>query len=128
MFPCLPLFHANALSLTAAPAMVFGLPFGLEKRFSASRFWEPIRRWGVTSFNALGAMIPILMKQPEHPDDAVNPVRRVVSAACPKNLWREFERRFRDINTVTQQVQGRLAHLENVGFYLRGGEPDLTFA
>ena len=39
-----------------------------------------------------------------------------------------YERRFRDINTVTQQVQGRLAHLENVGFYLMGGEPDLTFA
>jgi len=94
LFTCLPLFHANALSLTAAPAMVFGVPFGLEKRFSASRFWDPIRRWGVTSFNALGAMIPILMKQPEHPDDAVNPVRRVISAACPKNLWREFERRF----------------------------------
>lgn len=39
-----------------------------------------------------------------------------------------YERRFRDINTVTQQVQGRLAHLENVGSYLMGGEPDLTFA
>ena len=39
-----------------------------------------------------------------------------------------YERRFRDLNTVTQQVQGRLAHLENVGFYLMGGEPDLTFA
>jgi crotonobetaine/carnitine-CoA ligase len=94
LFTCLPLFHANALSLTAAPAMVWGIPFGLEKRFSASRFWEPIRRWGVTSFNALGAMIPILMKQPERPDDADNPVRLVLSAACPKNLWRAFEQRF----------------------------------
>jgi crotonobetaine/carnitine-CoA ligase len=94
LFTCLPLFHANALSLTAAPAMVHGLPFGLEKRFSASRFWDPIRRWGVTSFNALGAMIPILMKQPERPDDADNPVRLVLSAACPKNLWRAFEKRF----------------------------------
>ena len=94
LFTCLPLFHANALSLTAAPAMVWGIPFGLEKRFSASRFWEPIRRWGVTSFNALGAMIPILMKQPERPDDADNPVRLVLSAACPKTLWRAFEKRF----------------------------------
>jgi crotonobetaine/carnitine-CoA ligase len=94
LFTCLPLFHANALSLTAAPAMMFGIPFGLERRFSASRFWEPIRRWGVTSFNALGAMIPILMKQPERPDDAINPVRLVLSAACPKTVWRAFERRF----------------------------------
>jgi len=78
LFTCLPLFHANALSLTAAPAMVWGIPFGLEKRFSASRFWEPIRRWGVTSFNALGAMIPILMKQPERPDDADMAYREVL--------------------------------------------------
>lgn len=39
-----------------------------------------------------------------------------------------YERRFRDINTVTQQLQGRLAHLENVGNFLMGGEPDLNFA
>jgi hypothetical protein len=29
-----------------------------------------------------------------------------------------FERRFRDIHTVTQQLQGRQAHLETVGRYL----------
>lgn len=39
-----------------------------------------------------------------------------------------YERRFRDIHTVTQQLQGRLAHLENVGLYMMGGEPDLSFA
>jgi len=38
-----------------------------------------------------------------------------------------LERRFRDIHTVTQQLQGRAAHFETVGAYLLGGEPDLTF-
>ena len=38
-----------------------------------------------------------------------------------------FERRFRDIHTVTQQLQGRQAHLETVGRYLLGLEPDQTF-
>jgi len=94
LFTCLPLFHGNALGLCAAPAMAIGIPFGLEKRFSASRFWEPVRRWHVTSFNALGAMIPILMKQPERPNDTDNDVRLVFSAACPANLWRAFEKRF----------------------------------
>jgi crotonobetaine/carnitine-CoA ligase len=94
LYTCLPLFHANALILTAGFAMVAGLPFGLEHRFSASRFWDSIRRYGGTTFNALGAMIPILMKQPERPDDADNPVRMVFSAACPANLWEAFEKRF----------------------------------
>jgi alkylation response protein AidB-like acyl-CoA dehydrogenase len=38
-----------------------------------------------------------------------------------------FERRFRDIHTVTQQLQGRQAHLETVGRYLLGLEADQTF-
>ncbi|GAB4331611.1 MAG: ATP-dependent acyl-CoA ligase [Candidatus Abyssubacteria bacterium] len=94
LYTCLPLFHANALILTSGFSMCAGVPFGLEKRFSASKFWEPIRRYGATQFNALGAMIPILMKQPERPDDADNPVRLVNSAACPANLWVPFEKRF----------------------------------
>jgi alkylation response protein AidB-like acyl-CoA dehydrogenase len=35
-----------------------------------------------------------------------------------------FERRFRDVNTVTQQVQGRRSHFETVGQYLLGAEPN----
>ena len=34
-----------------------------------------------------------------------------------------FERRFRDLNTVTQQVQGRMTHLETVGQHLLGVAP-----
>jgi crotonobetaine/carnitine-CoA ligase len=94
LYSCLPLFHANALFLTTVRALVMGLPMALSRRFSASRFWDEIRRYGATTFNALGAMIPILMKQPERPDDADNPVRLVMSAACPVSVWAEFERRF----------------------------------
>jgi alkylation response protein AidB-like acyl-CoA dehydrogenase len=38
-----------------------------------------------------------------------------------------FERRFRDVNAVTQQVQGRRSHFEAVGQYLLGGEPNLRW-
>lgn len=39
-----------------------------------------------------------------------------------------FERRLRDIKTLTQQVQGRPSHLQDVGAYLMGLEPTLSFA
>jgi indole-3-acetate monooxygenase len=35
-----------------------------------------------------------------------------------------FERRFRDIHTVSQQLQGRQEHFETVGQYLLGLQPD----
>jgi alkylation response protein AidB-like acyl-CoA dehydrogenase len=38
-----------------------------------------------------------------------------------------FERRFRDINTVTQQVQGRRSHFETVGQHLLGSQPSLRW-
>ena len=37
-----------------------------------------------------------------------------------------FERRFRDIHTVTQQLQGRKSHFETVGAFLLGHPPDLS--
>ena len=37
----------------------------------------------------------------------------------------DFERRFRDMHTVTQQQQGRKAHLQTVGAFLLGLPPDL---
>lgn len=36
-----------------------------------------------------------------------------------------FERRFRDIHSVAQQLQGRQQHFETVGQYMMGLEPDL---
>jgi alkylation response protein AidB-like acyl-CoA dehydrogenase len=38
-----------------------------------------------------------------------------------------FERRFRDVNTVTQQVQGRRSHFETIGQYLLGSKPNLRW-
>jgi alkylation response protein AidB-like acyl-CoA dehydrogenase len=35
-----------------------------------------------------------------------------------------FERRLRDVNSVSQQTQGRRTHFETIGTWLLGGEPD----
>ena len=40
---------------------------------------------------------------------------------------RPFERRFRDVHAVTQQLQGRRAHYENAGAFLLGLEPNHSF-
>ncbi len=38
----------------------------------------------------------------------------------------DFERRFRDLHTVTQQLQGRKSHFRTVGAYLMGHPADLS--
>ena len=94
LFTCLPLFHSNALFLTSLPAFFSERPLILAKRFSASRHWNICRKYGVTTHNALGAMIPILMKQPERSNDTDHSVRQINSAACPKELWVAFQERY----------------------------------
>ncbi len=93
-YTSLPLFHANAAIISVWGAFGLGTKLALSPRFSASKFWDEIRRYGATQFNALGAMMPIIFKQPIRPDDADNPVRLVLSAACPKDIWEAFEERF----------------------------------
>ncbi|MEW6553740.1 MAG: AMP-binding protein [Actinomycetota bacterium] len=93
-YTCYPLFHANALFLTVTPCLHAGCRVALGERFSASRFWDEMRRHRVTIFNGLGAVMPILMKQPARPDDGENSVRAVLSAGCPAGMWEAFESRF----------------------------------
>lgn len=93
-YTCLPLFHANALIVTALSVLYAGATLALSRKFSARNFWREIRETRATAFNTLGTMIAILMKQPEDPLDSTHCVRRVVSAACPAVLWEGFEKRF----------------------------------
>jgi crotonobetaine/carnitine-CoA ligase len=93
-YTCLPLFHGNALQLTTMPGFFAGIPVILSKKFSASRFWDIIRKYNVTNFNLLGSMPQFLMKQPEGDNDKDNSVWRVNTAACPKEIIEAFENRF----------------------------------
>jgi carnitine-CoA ligase len=94
LYTCLPLCHANALMLTVMQALWVGIPLRLSKRFSASRFWRELAECGATQFNTVGSMIPILLKTPPSEYDRAHKVRRIVSAACPKDAWVPFEKRF----------------------------------
>lgn len=90
----LPLYHFNAQVLTTLTTLIAEAEMVLADRFSASRFWDEVRHYGATQFNYLGAVIPILAKQPPKPDDLDNPVRIALGAGCPPAVMEEVEKRF----------------------------------
>ncbi|MHB1433358.1 MAG: AMP-binding protein [Streptosporangiaceae bacterium] len=91
----LPLFHINAPIYSALGSLVCGAGLILLPRFSASGFLDAARRHGATEFNAIGAMLEILMRQPERPDDADNPLRLCYAGPAPERARQEqIERRF----------------------------------
>jgi carnitine-CoA ligase len=91
----LPLFHINAPAYSVLGSVAAGAGLVLLPRFSASTFIDSARRYGATQFNAIGAMIEMLMRQPERDDDADNPVRTCYSAPAPsRERQHEIEARF----------------------------------
>ena len=94
LYSVFPLFHANAKFMSVLMAMAVGAKLVIDKRFSASRFWEVCREEGVTAFNGMGEMLRILLKQPESELDTQNQVRMVIGAAAGEELITQFEQRF----------------------------------
>jgi len=90
----LPLYHGNAQNLSTLPALLVNAKLALGKRFSASKFWQEIKKYQATTFNFIGAMISILYKQEESENDSDNPVRFARGAGAPPEIVRDFERRF----------------------------------
>ena len=91
----LPLFHINAPIYSVLGSLACGAGLVLVPRFSASRFLDTARRHGATEFNAIGAMLEILMRQPERPDDADNSLRLCYAGPAPdRERQLQIERRF----------------------------------
>jgi crotonobetaine/carnitine-CoA ligase len=91
----LPLFHINAPAYSMLGSVAAHASFALLPRFSASTFIDSARRHQATEFNAIGAMLEMLMAQPERPDDADNPLRLCYTGPSPTEQRQlEIERRF----------------------------------
>lgn len=91
----LPLFHINAPAYSLLGSLACGAGLILLPRFSASTFLDSARRFGATEFNAIGAMLEILMRQPARPGDADTPLRLCYTGPAPAaSRQLEIERRF----------------------------------
>jgi len=95
MMTSLPLFHINAPAYSVLGSLACGAGLVLLPRFSGSGFLDSARRHGATEFNAIGAMLEILMRQPERDDDADNPLRLCYTGPAPdEQRHLSIERRF----------------------------------
>ncbi|MBV9840987.1 MAG: AMP-binding protein [Sphingomonadaceae bacterium] len=93
LYTGLSLTHINAQG-TLRGGLALGLPTVISRTFTKSRLWEICRAYGCTMFTLLGGMIPEVFAAPPRPDDADNPVRLVISAGMPADLWNAYRERF----------------------------------
>jgi crotonobetaine/carnitine-CoA ligase len=95
LMTALPLFHINAQAYSTLGSLGAGASLALLPKFSASRFFEDAKRSGATVFNAVGAMLHILLATEPRPSDRDHALRLCYSAlALPEAQHRAFEERF----------------------------------
>ena len=95
MFSALPLYHVNARFSTLGTALVVDGRAALVSRFSASTFWDQVRRAGATEVGVVGAVSSILLRQEPGSADRDHNVRMMHGAAgIPMDRRADFEERF----------------------------------
>jgi crotonobetaine/carnitine-CoA ligase len=93
------------------PSIMLSIPSVISRKFTKSRLWDICRKHGCTTFSLLGGMMMGLYSEPRKPDDADNPVRKVLSAGTPRSIWEDFEKRFNvKIHEWYAAVEGGFAH------------------
>jgi carnitine-CoA ligase len=88
-----PLYHIAGVQAVTL-CLQRGVSCALVERFSASTFWDQVRRYGATQIHYLGGVLGLLMKQPARTDDMENPARIAWGAAASPDMWPRFEQRF----------------------------------
>ena len=95
----MPLFHMNAVSVTTMSALYAGGSSVVSPKFSASRFWQIVSDYQVTSFGSVATMLSMLLTS--YPDGVpvglkTNQLRFAMcgSAPVPAETIRRFEETF----------------------------------
>ena len=95
----MPLFHMNAVSVTTMSALYAGASTVVSQKFSASRFWQIISDYQITSFGSVATMLSMLLST--YPDGVPEGLKTdqlrfamCGSAPVPAEVLRRFEEKF----------------------------------
>jgi fatty-acyl-CoA synthase len=94
MLCVLPLYHVAGGMVVVSSALAQGARLVLQRKFSASRFWDDVREHGVTACQYIGEICRYLLGQPPSDRDRDHPLRVMMGAGLGPDIWREFQERF----------------------------------
>jgi len=90
----LPLFHMNAQAVAATAMFLLGGCLISPDRFHPSRWWQDVAATRATVIHYLGVVPPLLMNQPQVPEERQHAVRFGMGAGVEPELHGPFEARF----------------------------------
>ncbi len=93
-YTSLPFYHVTSLMGGYSGAIHTGAAVAIGRKFSASTFWDEIRRYDATAMIYIGEMLRYLHNQPPSARDRDHRVRLMYGAGLRHEIWTDFKQRF----------------------------------
>lgn len=118
LYIVLPLYHSNAQWMGWSSCLLTGATMALRRKFSASQFWEDVRRYDATHFLYIGEICRYLTNAPAQPGERNHRLRMGVGNGLRADVWKTFQERFKipllrefygatEGNAILTNVEGR---------------------
>ena len=112
IYVTLPFYHGTALLVCWGSALAGASALAMRRKFSASAFWDDIRKYQATCFGYVGELCRYLLNQPDSPSDRDHTLRKMIGNGLRPSIWKAFKDRF-----GIEQVAELYASSEgNIGF------------
>ena len=130
MLMVLPLYHATGGLCGVGTALLTGGTVVVERRFSATRFWDEAVRSGATMFMYVGELCRFLVNTPETPAEHRHKIRAMIGNGLRPDVWVRFRERFRirkivefygatEGNVGLMNVDGQVGAIGRIPWYAR---------
>ena len=94
MYDCLPLYHSVGGVVAVGAVLARGGSVVIAPSFSASRFFEDVRRWDCTLAQYIGELCRYLLASPVRQAENLHKLRAICGNGLRDDVWRPFEARF----------------------------------
>ena len=101
LYMTLPLYHSTGLILGWAASLRSGCPNLIKSKFSASDFWNDVKKYNVNKFIYVGELCRYLMNLPPSDGDKDNPITQISGNGLRPDIWESFQKRF-NINKIVE--------------------------
>ncbi|GAA3946812.1 long-chain-acyl-CoA synthetase [Allohahella marinimesophila] len=108
----LPLYHGTGLLVCWGAALAGSCAIAIRRKFSATQFWDDVRRFDATVFGYVGELCRYLLAQAPSPRDKQHRLTRMIGNGLRPSIWKPFKKRF----GIKQVSELYAASEGNIGF------------
>jgi len=94
IYVTLPLYHSNAMIGGVGSSLVTGAAIAVRRKFSASQFWDDVRKYDASIFIYIGELCRYLLNAPKNPNERNHRLRMAFGNGLRSDIWESFQKRF----------------------------------